>query len=354
MKDQLSKTPLARLALSLLGLGLFLAFVAGIRGILLPFVVGLIVAYFLAPSVELLHRRARLPRWLGAAVAISGLLLLLVGIAITVMPIVGYQVQVFATRLPLYIAVVWSKAEALAENFQSFLPEQAGTPSMLSDLAKIAHGTIMGVFTSALLALNIAALLLITPVVGFYMLKDWDKMKGFFDSLVPAGRRKAVKEILDIIDKSLAGFLRGQLLVCSVLAVYYAICLSVLRLDIAVAIGMMTGFLIFVPYVGWALGFLAAMGVAVAQFSDPWRIAAVAGVYLFGMALEGWFMTPRLVGSRVGLHPVAVMFALFAGGALAGFLGVVVAVPVAAVIAACLRLWLEKRRAREGGGAAPR
>ena len=203
---------------------------------------------------------------------------------------------------------------------------------------------LLGLVGSGLALLNVLGLLLITPIVGFYMLKDWDSFRKYFSGLVPKDRRPAVNAFMEIVDKSLSGFVRGQLMVCTALAFYYAVALMLAGLDIAVPIGIVTGYLIFIPYLGWTIGFLLAMGVAAAQFSDVAPIIVVMAVYLFGMGFEGWFLTPKLLGEKVGLHPVAVMFALLCGGVLGGLGGVVLAIPVASVLSACLQLWVKSRK----------
>ena len=194
--------------------------------------------------------------------------------------------------------------------------------------------------SSGVAFINIISLILITPIVAFYLLRDWDKVVAHIDALLPRKRAETIRQQLVIIDNTLAGFVRGQLNVCILLGIYYAIFLTILGLNFGFVIGLATGFLVIFPYVGLLVGMAAGITVAFFQFGEMSQVLMVLGVFISGQVIEGNFVTPKLVGDKVGLHPVWIIFAMLAGGALFGFVGVLLAVPMAAVIGVLIRFGL--------------
>jgi predicted PurR-regulated permease PerM len=184
------------------------------------------------------------------------------------------------------------------------------------------------------------ALVFITPIVAFYLLRDWDRIIGAVDSWLPLRHAEAIRGLARDADGLLAGFIRGVAMVCLILGAFYAIALTVIGLEFGLIIGLLSGIASFVPFVGALFGFIFGVGVALTQFGDWQPISLVAGVFVIGQLAEGNWLTPKLVGSRVELHPVWVMFALLAGGALFGFVGVLLAVPLAVVISVLVRFGL--------------
>jgi predicted PurR-regulated permease PerM len=183
----------------------------------------------------------------------------------------------------------------------------------------------------------------VAPVVAFYMLLDWDRMVATVDSWVPREHVETVRAIAREIDRSIAGFVRGQGTLCLILGIYYALGLTVIGLNFGLLIGLLAGLISFIPYVGSLTGLILAIGVAFVQFWPDWMwVAAVAGVFFVGQFIEGNILQPKLVGSSVGVHPVWLMFALLAFGALFGFVGLLVAVPCAAAIAVIMRFALTR------------
>ena len=210
-------------------------------------------------------------------------------------------------------------------------------------------GTIAGKLAQGGLALfNLAALLFLTPVVTFYLLRDWEKVLATVDSTLPLDHADTIRALAHEANQAIAGYLRGQALVCITLGAIYAIGLSLVGLQFGLVIGLIAGAISFIPFVGTFVGAVMALGMALAQFPPDWMgVVKVAIVFLVGQMLEGNVLSPKLVGDRTGLHPVWIMFALLAGGALFGFVGVLVAVPVAAVIGVVVRHLV--RRYRESG-----
>ncbi len=212
------------------------------------------------------------------------------------------------------------------------------------------------VWSGGLALVNLISLIVITPVVTFYLLRDWEKLVRRVDGWLPREHAEAIRSVVREIDDSLAGFARGQAIVCLFLGSFYAIGLSIVGLDFGLVVGIAAGILSVVPFVGTIGGFVVSIGLALLQFSD-WRwVAATAAVFLLGHLIEANFLSPKLIGDRVGLHPVWIIFALLAGGALLGFVGVLLAIPAAAAIGVLARFALKRyleSPVYKGGGTHP-
>ena len=185
-------------------------------------------------------------------------------------------------------------------------------------------------------------LLVVTPVVSWYLLRDWDRIIAQVDSWLPRAHRDVIREQFGLIDDTLAGFVRGQATVCLILGGAYALALELAGLQYGLVVGLISGLISFIPYVGSLVGLALSVGLAAIQFDEPMRIVLIAVIFVAGQAIEGNFLTPKLVGERVGLHAVWVLFAMLAGGSLFGFLGILLAVPVAAVIGVLVRFGLAR------------
>jgi predicted PurR-regulated permease PerM len=319
------------------------------RGVLLPFVAGFALAYMMDPLADRLQRIG-LGR-LGASLIILILFVLLFIVALMVIvPLLGQQLGEFVERLPSYVA----RLQQLAVEQGGPLIERLGGSKALSDMQTSVGNLIsqglawMGTFLQGLWSggqalLGIFSLLVVTPVVAFYMLIDWDRMVGTVDSWIPMRHRDTVRVIARDIDKAIAGFVRGQALVCVILGTFYAVALTMLGLNFGAMIGMTSGLLSFIPYVGSLTGLILSLGVAIVQFWPDWTlIAATLGIFVFGQFVEGNILSPKLVGESVGLHPVWLMFALLAFGSLFGFVGLLLAVPLAAAIGVIARFALQQ------------
>ena len=326
----------------LIGFALFLVALYLLRGILLPFVAGMAIAYFLDPICDWLETHGCSRSWATAIVSVGFGIVIVLALLILV-PILERQLIEFAGRLPGYLN---SAADRLLPQIQT-LAERLGIGS-LADLRNSVSTQIGGIVSwmgaaiirivsSGVAFANLLSLLFITPVVAFYLLRDWDRFVRQIDDLLPRGHRDTIQAQLRQIDRSLAGFARGQASVCLVLAAYYGLGLSLVGLEFGLVVGLGIGMISFIPYVGSITGLVVSIGIALAQFSDWGPVFIVLGVFVLGQVLEGYVLTPRLVGNRVGLHPVWVIFALLAGGTLFGFVGLLLAVPAAAVIGVLMR-----------------
>jgi predicted PurR-regulated permease PerM len=327
--------------------GALLLFTYLIRGILLPFAVGMLAAYLLDPAADRLEARG-FSRSL-ATLLITGLFfLLLSAFFLLITPAIVDQLLGLIAALPEYVSELHEKYDARFAHWLVTLPtaEMESIRQAVADssgkLITFLGEFIGGVFQSGLVIANVVALLLITPIVTFYLLRDWDLLVARMDALLPRAHADTIREQCIIINKTLAGFLRGQLNVCLVLALYYSIGLSLAGLKFGMVIGLIAGFLVIVPYVGAFFSAVLGLGAAFLQFSDYGDMAVVLAVFLGGQVLEGYFLTPRIVGQKIGLHPVWIIFGMLAGGALLGFVGVLIAVPVTAVAGVLIRFATER------------
>lgn len=326
---------------------LFLLFVFLIRGVLLPFVLGAAIAYFLDPAAD------RLETWrLSRSVATALIMLLfftaLALVAVLVIPTLANQFSGLIADLPAYLARVEKRYEAQIFHYIGTLPDDYVTG--LKDAATNVSGAMIGmvgglaagIFNSGMAIVNVLSLILLTPVVAFYLLRDWDRIVEKFHSLLPRPHAGTIREQLTIIDRTLAGFIRGQINVCLMLGVFYAIGLSLVGLKFGILIGLATGLLTIIPYAGMAFGAAIGLGVAFFQFDDMTQVGMVLAVFIIGQVIESNFVTPKLVGDKVGLHPVWLIFGMLAGAALFGFVGVLIAVPATAVIGVLIRFALTR------------
>ncbi|MDO8606801.1 MAG: AI-2E family transporter [Phaeospirillum sp.] len=324
----------------------FLVLVYLLRGVLLPFVAGMAIAYFLDPLADRLERLG-LSRIMATAL-ITAVFFLVFGLLLFLLvPVLEQQVVTFVQRLPAYIAAVGDRIKPLLQEFQDRLSPhdieklQTSVGAYAGTAAGWALDFLKSVLTGGIAILSILSLLFITPVVTFYLLRDWDHMVETINTWLPRHHAETIRCELKEVDRTLAGFVRGQATVCITLAAFYGIGLTMTGLDLGLMIGMGTGLGAFVPYVGMLIGLIASLGLAVAQGAEWHLLGGVGLVFLIGNVLEGNFLTPKLVGDRVGLHPVWIIFSLLAGGALFGFVGILLAVPAASVIGVLTRFALE-------------
>lgn len=326
---------------------LFFVFLFLIRGMLLPFVLGVFTAYFLDPAADRLekHGASRLTATALITVAFFlGLLLLLM----IVVPVIAQQLSALIADLPDYLRLFTERFMPQLEHWLDELPvkQVEGVRNAAADASGIMVGLggrfLSSVFASGMAVVSFLSLFLITPVVSFYLLRDWDTVIARIDNLLPRAHAATIREQIAIVDRTLAGFLRGQLNVCLLLGSFYAIALSLIGLKFGILIGLATGFLAIVPFVGVTFGAGSALAIAFFQF-DAWEpIAAVLGVFVVGQIIEGNFVTPKLVGEKVGLHPLWIIFGMLSGAALLGFVGILLAVPLTAVIGVLIRFLIGK------------
>lgn len=328
-----------------------LFFVWLLRDILLPFVAAMAVAYLLDPLASRLQR-AGLSRAVAATAIIAAFFAGALVLAIALLPVAYNQVVELIDRLPAYADRLRELVAPLIARFLGGVDPAAGLDMAAAfgiggaDALSLVGRVLASLFGGGVAVFQILSLIVITPIVAFYLLRDWGRVMAYIDSSLPRQHADVIRAQAREIDRVLSGFVRGQSAVCAILALYYGAALSSLGVEFGLAIGMTSGLLAFIPYVGAGVGFIAALGVTAIQFGGNYgMLGAVLGVYVAGQIAEGYGLTPRLVGSQVGLHPVWVLFGLMAGAALFGFLGMLVAIPLFAVVGVLVRFALTHYRA---------
>lgn len=312
-----------------------LAFLWLFEAILLPFVVGMAIGYFLDPVVERLTRLG-----FTRATAAGGIILSAFALGVTalvfVVPLVVQQGSALVEHLPSLAAAARERiASLVAPMSAAFAPP---LDEVVSQAAEHASRIAIGMLGHGLALVNLASLLAVTPLVSFYLLRDWPRIVADIDGWLPRAYAETIREQARAIDEVLAGFVRGAAIVCALLAAFYALALTLAGLDFGLVVGLVAGGLSFVPYLGFAIGLVASVGMAAYQFWPEWtRIAIVVAIFFAGQWGSDYYLTPRLVGKRANLHPLWILFSIFAGGAVFGFVGILLAVPACAAIGVLVR-----------------
>lgn len=326
---------------------LFCAAVYTLRSVLLPFVLGIVLGYLFDPLATKLQK-LKISRTFATVLVFLIVILIAVPLFMMLISAIDTQLSVFIAAAPKYMASFAEKTEPFFKRMQDYFPSLAGDnlkemfSQNISHAFQISGKLLQSLFKNGMAVFNIISLLLITPIVTFYMLRDWDTFIKKVDNLLPRQSKKTIRELFSQIDKALSGFIRGQVSVCVILGTYYALSLKLIGLEFGVLIGFIAGLISFIPYVGSITGFVLSVILALSQFSGFTKVIEVIVIFIVGQFVEGNFLTPKLVGDKIGLHPVWVMFSLLAGGVLLGFLGLMIAVPLAAVISILLKAFLEK------------
>lgn len=330
-----------------IGIGILIYLLAPV---LTPFLIAATLAYIGDPLVDRLETY-KIPRTLAVTIVFFVLTLLAVLALIILVPMLERQISTLGQKIPGYIQslqtefVPWLNArlgigleintETLKTSLQSHWKEAGG----------VASTAMRYVTRSGAIVMAFIANMVLIPVVTFYLLRDWDGLVARVGKLLPRKSGPVIRRLAKQSDEVLGSFLRGQILVMLALAVIYSVGLGIIGLELALLIGLLAGLVSFVPYLGFIVGITIASVAAIFQFHDFIHIVYVVIVFAVGQMAEGMFLTPKLVGDRIGLHPVAVIFAVLAGGQLFGFVGVLLALPLAAVIAVVLRYFLEQYKA---------
>lgn len=329
--------------LAALAVTVLLLFLLG--SVLLPFVVGMAVAYFLDPVAD------KLEEW-GCSRLIATILItvaffaIVIAVIIVVAPLLQGQIIGLVQKLPELVDSVIGWLTPVQSALESSLSEEKiqqlrdASAGFAATALKWVLGLLQGLWQGGLAFFNVLSLLFITPLVSFYLLRDWDRIVAKCDSWLPRQHASVIRRVIADIDRMIAGFVRGQGTVCLILAVFYGIGLTAVGLDFGLLVGFGTGLISFIPYFGMLIGMTAGVAIAVAQFGEILPVVLVLAVFIAGQVVESMFITPKLVGDKVGLHAVWVIFALMAGGAAFGFTGVLLAVPVAASIGVLVRFFL--------------
>lgn len=319
---------------------LFLA-IYTLSSVLMPFVAGMILAYLLDPLVDRVEKIG-MRRSLSTFFVLTIFFVCSAGSSLLLLPVILNQLSNLTSFLPTLI----SNLEPFIRQVRSLVDNaiKADNSNQLSlpvaDILNWAGGFLTEIISSSLAFANLLSLVIITPIVAFYLLRDWDLIINKVKSWMPITQKVRIVEQVVKVDKSLSALVRGQGTVCLILALYYSVSLTAVGLQFGMLIGIFAGIVSFIPFVGAILGAIFSIGFSIIQFEVYTPILLVAGIFLVGQVLEGNFLTPKLIGEAVGLHPVWVIFALLTGATLFGFLGVLLALPIAVVVAVLIRFSL--------------
>ncbi|MFT5649016.1 MAG: putative PurR-regulated permease PerM [Yoonia sp.] len=311
--------------------------------VILPFILGGAIAYCLDPIADRLERMG-LSRVAAVAVITLVALLTFILLFLLVIPtLIQQTAQLIETAPDLFNRL----QTALTNRFPELMDETSTIRQQLISIGETIQSKggelVNGILSSALGLINMLVFLVVVPVVAFYLLLDWDNMTAKIDDMLPRDHLPVVRRLAAQVDSTLASFIRGQGTVCLILGTYYAISLMLAGLNFGLVVGFVAGLISFIPYIGALIGGVLAIGLALFQFWGDWlSIGIIGGIFMIGQFLEGNVLTPKLVGNSVGLHPVWLLFALSVFGSLFGFVGMLVAVPVAAMIGVFARYGMEQ------------
>jgi predicted PurR-regulated permease PerM len=315
----------------------FLGFVWLFNDILTPFVLGIVIAYLLNPLVKKFSTKG-VQRTTSSAVIILLFFIIVTAIIILVAPIVARESSALIDDLPGYLDKFFKTIQPYTTWFQQSFGEgyiadaQSFVKENVSKILTVSGGIAGSIAAGGQAVAGLLTTLVLTPLVAFFMMREWPAITKWVEDLIPRQNEKMIRDLLQQIDTKLAGFIRGQLTVAFVLGLIYAIALTIAGLNYGFLIGVTAGFLSIIPMVGSTLGLIVSVLVAWFQAGEWSYVAIIAAIFIVGQIVEGNLLTPKLVGDSVGLHPLWILFALMAGGSLFGILGMILAVPVAAVI----------------------
>ncbi|MFV0432037.1 MAG: AI-2E family transporter [Alphaproteobacteria bacterium] len=337
---------------------LSLWFINIFSSILLPFVVSMILAYLLNPLIGFLEKKG-LKRLYAILIVLGIFVLIFIGFLLWIIPMLIIQVGDFIHDLPEVTQNLGNKINTLLdylhqkmqlpmENVTSNYSLQEQAQKWLSEhsatIWNVVQNVLSKLFGTGARIVGFLSLIFLTPVITMYLLMDWDKLVATIRKNIPRDYMRYADEIAKDINDVLSGFLRGQFLVCSILAIWFSVSLTFIGLPYGALIGVFIGFVAFIPYLGTWMGVILGLGTAIAQFDNILQIIAVAVALLAGQLVESNYLSPKLVGDRVNLHPVWIIFGLFAGGAIAGFTGILLAVPIASCIGVLVRFTMARYR----------
>jgi predicted PurR-regulated permease PerM len=314
--------------------------------ILLPFIAGMALAYLLNPLTNRLERLG-LKRTLAALLIVGVAVLAFIFLILLIVPILADQLSALISNIPGYVTRLQALVTDPNRTWLRRIIGSEDTSKTIGDLVTQGAGWMAGflrsLWSGGRALISLFSLMVVMPVVAFYLICDWPRMITTVDKWVPLPHRETVHGLAREIDTAIAGFVRGQTAVCLILGSFYAVSLSLVGLNFGLLIGLISGLISFIPYVGSMTGLVLSLAVATAQFWPEWTwIVVVLGIFMVGQFIEGNVLAPKLVGESVGLHPVWLIFAIFAFGYLFGFVGLLLAVPLAAAVAVLLRFALRQ------------
>lgn len=329
----------------------FVSFIAWtfhlLSNILMPFIMSLVFSYFFVPLATYLERRFSINRTISAVIIIVLILACLVSLWLLVIPLIFDQVQHFIQQIPRYKEYVKTQLIPLVADYAELIDPSyvEKVEESLNNLFTLIFGYtsnfIQHIWQSGVAIINILSMFVLVPLITFYVIRDWKNILSSVLHVVPQNSKKPFKSLMSRIDIALSGFIRGQLNVCLVLAIYYCVALTTIGINFSIFIGITTGILTFIPFVGLLSGFICAVLVAYLQFFAIKKVFMVVAIFAIGSIIENT-LSPKLIGDKIGLHPVWLIFALLVGAELFGFVGMVSSIPCAAVLNILIRFMLEQ------------
>jgi predicted PurR-regulated permease PerM len=318
------------------------------QDILAPFLLAFFLAYVLQPLMVLGQKWCRLSRNSLSLIFVALIVAAVLTILFVSIPLLVKQLLGLSRNLPHLLADLktWAhdalpQIDHVLEPFGLDLTQvQNGLSDHLTQMGSWLLGVVAQFLQKSAAVVNLLSLVVLMPLIVFYTLRDWPRIQAFFTQMLPHQTHDFYAGLLGQLENTLKAYVRGQTMVCGVLGLYYVITLNIIGLNFATPLGLVGGLLAFVPYVGYGVTFATAVGIAFAQFGLTWPFFVVVGIFLLAQVLENVYLIPQFVGDQLGLHPVWIVFALMAGGVLLGFTGVLIAVPVAALLSVILRYLL--------------
>ncbi len=318
-----------------------------LSSILMPFITSFVFSYFFVPLANSLQTRFSINRTISSLIIIAFILVCLVSLWLLLMPLIFDQIQHFIQQIPNYKQYIKTEIIPLIAHYAELVDPiyVAKVEENLNNLFTIIFGYttnfIQHIWQSGMAIINIISMLVLVPLITFYIIRDWKDILASVLGIVPQNSKKSFKSLMSKIDISLSGFIRGQLNVCLILAIYYSTTLTAIGINFGIFIGITTGILAFIPFFGLLSGFICALLVAYLQFFAIQKVFMVIAIFAVGSVIENT-LSPKLIGDKIGLHPVWLIFALLVGADLFGFIGMLSAIPCAAVLNILIRFAFEQ------------
>ena len=335
-------------------LAIFCWLVFLIKSVLTPFVCSLIIAYFLDPLVDYLVSK-KVSRTSATALILGLFLASFITICVILLPIIYGQFSALSNTIPQYFHTftndfypqIIELSSKIGINLQPDFSHLIANQELTAKFVGFSKNIFDNAINSSVTIINVFSIIFITPILVFYLLKDWDILVGKVNNYLPRNVSSSVQEIAKDINKTLSGYVRGQFHVCLILGIIYSTFLSFSGLNFGFLIGFLTGLFSFIPFIGMISGVTSAIIVALFQWGfDLTQIGIITGIFIFGQIVESNFLTPKLIGSKIGLHPVWIIFGLFVFGALFGFMGILFAVPLTAIFGVIIKYFALKYKKR--------
>lgn len=309
-----------------------------ISGVLTPFFIAGVISYLLQPSIDRILLRYKLSRTVVVSVISLLSFSFFVIIAVVLLPIIYQQIALLINKIPAYnnylqtelMPIVTKEIQSLDPNIASKIKDSVS--NFVNGTFILIKGLANNIWRYTMVTINLFILILLIPIILFYFLRDWHKMVKIINNLLPLNGKKKIEKLLCAINDTLSAYIRGQLNVCLLLSLYYSISLSVIGLDLAVLLGIVSGLSIIIPFVGIFISFILTMVISYFAFGFSSKLIYIIIIYFIGSIVEGYILTPKIIGDKIGLHPLWIIFAVLAFGNLFGFVGIFFAVPIAGII----------------------